>query len=154
MKHTHSKNSLFLMEILLNILLFSVLLVVSLQFFSRTHKLTKETAQLHQAVSSCTNVASIFSSGDGTTADILAVYPYSVKLNDNVMIYLDKNFNDCKKKQAQYYITAKLSDDSTDQFSKLIIQCRTMDRNLIYELSTCHYNQLYAQPGLKHKGVD
>ena len=56
MKHTHSKNSLFLMEIILNLLLFSVLLVVGLQFFIHAHTRTEETTQLHQAVSSCASV--------------------------------------------------------------------------------------------------
>lgn len=154
MKHTHSKNSLFLMEILLNILLFSVFLVVSLQFFSRTHALTQETRQLHQAVTSCTNVASIFESGDGSTADILMLYPYSVNLDDKVIVYLDKNFNDCKKGQAQYYITAQLSDKSNKQFSELIIRCSTIDRKLIYELNAYHYNQLRAISNTKLKGVD
>ena len=31
--HRHSPNSIFLMELLFNILLFSVLLIISLQFF-------------------------------------------------------------------------------------------------------------------------
>lgn len=153
MKSIHSKNSLFLMEIILNILLFSVLLVVSLQFFGRTHTLTRTTSQLHQAVSSCSDVAAIFESGDGTTNEILAVYPYSVNLDNKVIVYLDKNFNDCKKGQAQYYITAKLSRDSNEQFSKLTIRCRTMDKKLLYELNACHYNQLRATTEAKLKGV-
>ena len=39
------------MEIILNLLLFSVLLVVGLQFFIHAHTRTEETTQLHQAVS-------------------------------------------------------------------------------------------------------
>lgn len=154
MKHTYSKNSLFLMEIILNILLFSVLLVVSLQFFERTHTLTRSTAQLHQAVSSCTDVAAIFESGDGTTNDILTIYPYSVNLDNKVIIYLDKNFNDCKKGQAKYYITAKLTRDSNDQLSRLIIRCRTIDKKLLYELSVCHYTQLHISTDVQLKEVN
>ena len=144
------------MEILLNILLFSVLLVVGLQFFSKTHTLTQKTGQLHAAVTSCSNIASVFEAGDGTTADILSLYPYSINLDDKVIVYLDKNFNDCKKGQAKYYITAKLDKDSNAQLASLTIRCHTMDRGkrLIYELNATHYTPLRAAKDTRVKGVD
>ena len=155
MKQTHSKNSLFLMEILLNILLFSVLLVVGLQFFGKTHTLTQKTQQLHAAVTSCSNVASIFESGDGTAADILSVYPYSVNLDNKVIVYLDKNFNDCKKGQARYYITAKLNQSGNDPLATLTIRCRTIDqKELLYELKASHYTPLHVTADTRLKGVN
>lgn len=155
MNQTHSKNSLFLMEILLNILLFSVLLVVGLQFFGKTHTLTAKTRELHQAVTSCTNVASVFETGDGTLADILTIYPYGVNLDDKIIIYLDRNFNDCKKGQAKYYITAKLDKGSNAQLATITIRCRTMDtKHLLYDLNASHYNPLHATADAQLKGVD
>lgn len=156
MKQTHSKNSLFLMEILLNILLFSVLLVVGLQFFSKTHTLTLESSQLHAAVTSCSNIASVFEAGDGTTADILALYPYSVNLDNKVIVYLDKDFNDCKTGQAKYYITARLNKSKHTQLASLTIRCHTMDhgKKLIYELNATHYTPLQAGNDTRVKGVD
>ena len=155
MKQTHSKNSLFLMEILLNILLFSVLLVVGLQFFGKTHTLTQKTQQLHAAVTSCSNVASIFESGDGTAADILSVYPYSVNLDNKVIVYLDKNFNDCKKGQARYYITAKLNKSGNDQLATLTIRCRTIEqKELLYELKASYYTPLHVTADTQLKGVN
>lgn len=156
MKQTHSKNSLFLMEILLNILLFSVLLVVGLQFFSKTHTLTQKTGQLHAAVTSCSNIAAVFEAGDGTTADLLALYPYSVNLDNKVIIYLDKDFNECKKGQAKYYITAKQNKSNNTQLASLTIRCHTMEhgKELIYELNATHYTPLRAAKDTRTKGVD
>ena len=94
MKRTHSKNSLFLMEIILNLLLFTVLLVVGLQFFIHAHTRTEETTQLHQAVSSCASVAAVFERGDGSLDDLLTTYRYSVNLDDKIVIYLDTDFNE------------------------------------------------------------
>ena len=68
------------MEIILNLLLFSVLLVVGLQFFIHAHTRTEETTQLHQAVSSCASVAAVFERGDGTLNDLLETYRYSICL--------------------------------------------------------------------------
>ena len=142
------------MEILLNILLFSVLLVVGLQFFGKTHTLTQKT-QLHAAVTSCSNVASVFESGDGTAADILSVYPYSVNLDNKVIVYLDKNFNDCKKGQARYYITAKLNKTGNDHLTTLTIRCRTVDqKELLYELRASHYTPLHVAADSQLKGVN
>ena len=50
MRKIHSKNSIFLLEILLNVLLFSFLLMIGLQFFIHAHVKTRETSQLYQAV--------------------------------------------------------------------------------------------------------
>ena len=111
MKHTHSKNSLFLMEIILNLLLFSVLLVVGLQFFIHAHTRTEETTQLHQAVSSCASVAAVFERGDGTLNDLLETYRYSINLDDKIIIYLNSDFNECKRKKATYFLSVSLTPD-------------------------------------------
>jgi hypothetical protein len=46
-KLKQSKNRIFLLEITINLLLFSALLIVGLLFFIKTHKLTEETQVLH-----------------------------------------------------------------------------------------------------------
>lgn len=142
MKHIHSKNSIFLMEIILNTLLFSSLLVVGLQFFIRTHTLTNETVQLHQAVASCESVAAVFENGNGTLNDLLDTYPYSVNLDHHVLIYLDENFNECRKEEASYYISAALTEDSNIRLSKLDLTCYTQSAAPIYTLTACHYTQI------------
>lgn len=144
MKRVHSKNSIFLMEIILNILLFSALLVVGLQLFMRAHKLTEKTMQLHQAVACCENAAAVFESGNGTLNDLLAAYRYSANLDHHVLIYLDENFNECRKKDASYYISAALTEDSESRLSKLTLTCYTVSSTPIYTLTACHYTQLQA----------
>ena len=49
-KLKQSKNRIFLLEITINLLLFSALLIVGLLFFIKTHKLTEETQVLHEAL--------------------------------------------------------------------------------------------------------
>ena len=144
MKRTHSKNSLFLMEIILNLLLFSVLLVVGLQFFIHAHTRPEETTQLHQAVSSCASVAAVFERGDGSLDDLLETYRYSVNLDDKIVIYLDTDFNECKRKKATYFLTVSLATGSSDTLSKASIVCSDSDAQVLYQLTACHYNQLKA----------
>ena len=76
-RYERSKSSIFLLEILINILLFSVLCVCSLQFFIKSYQLTDNTTTLHHAVTACNNVAAVFQSGDGTLASVEEVFSYS-----------------------------------------------------------------------------
>lgn len=141
MKRIHSKNSIFLMEILLNVLLFSILLTIGLQFFISAHLKTQATSQLYQAVASCENAASVFQSGDGTLSPLLQTYHYSANLENRVLIYLDKNFNTCRKKMAKYTLTATLDASDSENLSKVTIVCRTSDGTTLYRLSASTYQQ-------------
>ena len=99
MRFQRSKSSLFLMEIILNILLFSVLLVVGLQFFIKTHLLTRETFDLQEAVTCSSNIASIYQSGDGSLDVIKEHYPNAVIVRDRSLFTLMKIFRNVPKKK-------------------------------------------------------
>ena len=58
-QYRHSKSSLFLMEIILNILFFSILATFCVQIFFKGYQLSKSTEKLHQAVTACTSIAEI-----------------------------------------------------------------------------------------------
>jgi hypothetical protein len=132
------------MEIILNILLFSVLLVAGLQFFMHTRTLTEKTQELHQAVAECESVAAVFESGNGTLDDLIKTYRYCVNLNPQLLIYLDENFNECPKKDASYYISVVLDSDTDTALSKLTITCYRDPTAPLYTLTACHYTQLQA----------
>lgn len=148
MKHTHSKNSLFLLELILNLLLFVLLMIVSLQLVIRAHTLTNETRNLHQAVTCCASAASVFESGDGTLDDFLEHYRCSVNQNSRIIIYLDADFEECPFAEAAYYLTVTVTggDDAVDRAT---ITCLTMQDEPIYSLTACHYGQrrLAGTPG-------
>ena len=55
-QYRHSKSSLFLMEIILNILFFSILATFCVQIFFKGYQLSKSTEKLHQAVTACTSI--------------------------------------------------------------------------------------------------
>ena len=63
-QYRHSKSSLFLMEIILNILFFSILATFCVQIFFKGYQLSKSTEKLHQAVTACTSIAEICQSTD------------------------------------------------------------------------------------------
>lgn len=74
----HSKNRIFLLEITINLLLFTVLLIVGLLFFIKTHSLTEQTGVLHQAVNACNNVASVYEQERGNLSAVSSTFSGSI----------------------------------------------------------------------------
>ena len=83
-KRQHAKNSVILLEMIINILLFSVLLVVGLTFFIKTHTMTKDTKLLHQAVTCCDNAATVFESSNADPSVFAAQYPDCVISDEKI----------------------------------------------------------------------
>ena len=103
-RYERSKSSMFLLEILINILLFSILCVCSLQFFIKSYQLTENTTTLHHAVTACNNVAAIFQSGDGNMDNIQDAYSLSFVESGQLYIYLDENYQECDSQNVVYYM--------------------------------------------------
>ena len=105
MRYERSKSSMFLLEILINILLFSILCVCSLQFFIKSYQLTENTTTLHHAVTACNNVAAIFQSSDNSVDTIKEVYPNAIEEKGLIYIYFDENYQECDSQKVAYYMT-------------------------------------------------
>lgn len=145
MRRIHSKNSVFLLEIILNVLLFSILLMTGLQFFIYAHTKTRETSELYQAVTSCNDAAAVFESGDGTLSSLLQDYHYSLDLDNRVRIYLDEQFHVCPKSAVTYTITVTLASTDIEGLSTADITCCTQSGKVLYQMQASHYTQQTAQ---------
>lgn len=134
------QNHLFLMEIMINILFFSILLSICLQFFSKTYRLTQQTSDLHRAVTACTSAASIFESGDGSLTPLLSQYEYAASTEDSVVIYLDQDFLDCPEKDSVYSVAVCLipESDVSPHLYKAQITCYR-DTEELYGITACRY---------------
>lgn len=65
-KNRPRSSSLFLMELILAILFFSIASAVCVQFFVKSHLLSRESRVLSQAVNECSNIAEVFDASEGT----------------------------------------------------------------------------------------
>ena len=89
-------------------------------------------------------MAAVFERGDGTLNDLLETYRYSINLDDKIIIYLNSDFNECKRKKATYFLSVSLTPDSSDTLSKASIVCSDSNAQALYQLTACHYNQQKA----------
>lgn len=109
-QYRHSKSSLFLMEIILNILFFRFLQHFVYRYF-QGYQLSKSTEKLHQAVTACTSIAEICQSTDSPEETLSSIYPESMSLNETILIYYNKDFLACGKQNAVYRATVDFLPD-------------------------------------------
>lgn len=101
-KYRHPKSSLFLMEIMINILFFAVLVTICLQLFFKAHNLSEETTALHHAVTACTSIAEVYQSNPDCKEVVMIVYPDAIALDSTILIYFNEAYEPCKETESSY----------------------------------------------------
>lgn len=135
-KYRHSKSSLFLLEIMLNLLFFAVLVTICLQLFYKAHNLSKDTTVLHRAVTACTSIAEVYQSNLGKEDMLLTIFPEALFLSDAILIYFDSDFTPCSEFESTYRAILSNRPDDT-----LVIKfLRKESSDSIYELSVSSYS--------------
>lgn len=136
-KQKQSKTSLFLMEIILNILFFTILVTMCLQLFFKAHTLSESSITLHKAVTTCTSIAEIYQSNVNGTESVFAVYPDAIGLNQNILIFFDEDFNPCTESRCTY--RAAITVSNTQNKAETITFSDHEGANMIYTLSVSSY---------------
>lgn len=137
-----NSSSLFLMELILAILFFSLTSAVCVQFFVKSHLLSQESKVLSRAVNECSNIAETYDSSDsiGNTLSLLkADYPDLLEVDAGLsaVIYYDDTFSPCGKDAAVYTLRTQFSEEDT--MLKADIRVTDSKNSVIYELNTNHH---------------
>lgn len=135
-RKSHSKSGLFLMELLINLLLFCLLCGCGLMFFIKSYNLSNDATALHQAVSITASVASVYETGDGSLDSISAIYTNADMEGKYLCIYLDEDFLPCTKEETAYYVMAQQPDSMA---SKILIEFYNSNGEVLYTIPACNY---------------
>lgn len=117
-KNRAQSSSLFLMELILAILFFSITSAVCVQFFVKSHLLSQDAQILNHSVNECASVAEIADSSD-SIADTVALlkdlypdadYPSDTAGSAEVHIYYNKEFTPCSEADKAFVLALQLSD--------------------------------------------
>ena len=130
-KKFHAKSGLFLMELLINLLLFCLLCGCGLLFFIKSNNLIHSATTLHHATAITSSIASLYESGDGSLNTIYTVYPEGNRRASDFTIYLDEDFNPCTADKQFYYIMVKPQDNTQ---RKIYIDFYSGDATKIYTI--------------------
>lgn len=126
-----SKSSLFLMELILAILFFSLAAAICVQMFVKSHQLSRDSVKLNHAVVYCESMAETFYSTDGDLNAMAKILEGS--LNENTITVS----ND------EYCVEGKLTEDG--KMLTLDISCyyeNIGDDNYIYGISPKLFPQI------------
>lgn len=143
-KITNHQSSLFLIELMINLLLFLTILGLCMQFFIKSTKLTESSKELHDSTIICSRIANIFEHGNNDFESLLVAFPYSTDLHDHLIIYFDNNFQNTSEKKSKYYCLVKITNNRK-HYSKILISCYNMkNKTRIYSLKSNRYLQKHV----------
>lgn len=133
------RSTLFLMELMMAILLFSLAAAVCVQVFVKSHTLEKESTELSHAVFASASVAEIFRSSDDYENFLLTEFPDSISEDGVHLIYYDENFSPVA---SDPIYCLKFVTDTDENFitGHIYVYKASDDSTLIYELEVKKYN--------------
>lgn len=131
----HSRSSLFLMELILAILFFSLSSAVCIQLFAKSHTLGRQTVKQNQSLIHTQNLAESFLVSDGSLSHISTFFPLCVwNQEDNVLtLYFDSNWNPTEEKNAVFMARLEESKPESDGLliaDIMVVECSTANEPL------------------------
>ena len=97
----HSKSALFLMEMIIAILFFSLASAVCIQLFAKAHTLSRQTVNENHAVIQAQNLAECYLAMNGDLQQIADLYKVGcTATTDRILVYFDKNWTPCPSEEA------------------------------------------------------
>ena len=134
-----SRSSLFLMEMIVTILFFSLASAICVKSFVNAHIIGRETMELNRAVAIASGYAEVMRGTDGDIDSIIAVYPEAVKGDDSYFTeFFDEDFNPCDADNAVYAGDVTLTPNGAVQNMHIKI-AKIADNTIIYELDATKY---------------
>lgn len=134
-----SRTSLFLMEMIVTVLFFSLASAVCVQCFVNAHVMGRETQELNHAVAIATGYAEVMRGTDGDIDSIIAIYPEAIKGDDSFFeVFYGEDFLPCEAENAKYVGDVTLTPNGAVQNMNIKI-ARLSDSSIIYELNATKY---------------
>ena len=101
------RSSLFLLELMIAILFFSLSAAVCVRFFVKSHTLETQSMDLNHAVTAATSAAEILRSAEDPYNRLLKLFPSGDLGEDTFQIYYDFDWNPCTASKAAYRLILK-----------------------------------------------
>ena len=135
-KQPSRRSSLFLMELIIAILFFSLASTVCVRIFVKSHTLEQESIQLNHAVSAASSVAEIFRNQENPFEILEMQYPDGVKSDNHYQFFYAKDWSLCNKDEAVYTVIADFAKVSSFEIADIQV---ITSKQSIYDLSVKKY---------------
>lgn len=135
-KQPTRRSSLFLMELIIAILFFSLAATVCVRFFVKSYTLEQESQKLNHAVNAATSVAEIFRNQEQPFSLLAEEYPYGEQAENAYYIYYDINWSLCTSSNAVYSVLLQTTETDTFIIGNITV---TDNENTLYHLTIKKY---------------
>ena len=137
--HTHSKSSLFLIELIVTLCFFSLASVVCVRLFVYAHKVSTESRRETLAIQMSQNAAECFIAADGDEEEFRRLFAMTLPQHPDDII-------------TEFTITPEPGADEDGVMCRLFISNTASDGTDIFSLEVLHYRQKCSSGDNKEKG--
>lgn len=133
-----SRTALFLMELIIAILFFSIASAVCMQLFAKAHLTSVKTRELNKAVAIAQSYAEVMRGTDGSMDSIVAEFPEAIVTDNYMEIFYDSDFNICAPDKASYVSDVTITPNGAIQ-NMTVVFVKLSDYSEIYRLDATKY---------------
>ena len=119
----NSRASLFLMELMISILFFSLSSAVCIQLFVKAHTINGTTEDKSNATLIAQDISEYFHHANGNKEKFLSYFTEYEETEEGVLIYFTQNSNCCSSSNAYYTATLLFSEDNSYNLLSFRITC-------------------------------
>lgn len=134
-----SRSSLFLMELIIVILFFSIGSAVCIQAFVKAHLLSQSARDLSFASSTVSSAASTLQYTDGSPEEVEVYFPSLQQDGESLIVYYNAHYDACEQADAAYILHMQTQQEAIACTSHIWMTDKKS--TVIYEL-TIHYPAL------------
>lgn len=133
-----TRSSLFLLELMIAILFFSLGSAVCVQVFVKAHTLNESARDLNFASTQVSSAASVIKYADGTLSSLQKYYPHMQETPEGFTIFYDREHQECDEEDRAFYrLSITLEEQESMKIAHLQMK-KQKDNSLLYELKL-HY---------------
>lgn len=138
-KYSKSRTSLFLIELIISLLFFSLASAICVKFFVEAHLIGVKTRELNNAVAISQGIAEIMRGTDGSLSGMVSIYPNAIEGDDSYFeVFYDSDFKPCSHEDAYYVSDVTVSPNGAIQNISIKV-VRLNDLSEIYTLEATKY---------------
>ena len=136
-KQPSRRSSLFLMELIIAILFFSLAATVCVRFFVKSYTLEQDSKNLNHAVTAATSVAEIFHHQEDFMSCLAEEYSLGSSSENCYTFYYDKSWNLCDAQSSVYTVILRAEEHIPFVTGDISVN---KDEHTLYELSIKKYS--------------
>lgn len=129
-RKNHSKSGLFLIELMISILFFSITAAVFMQVFVKANNIRKQSRALFEAQTQMSSLAEIIRQDRDFVPEIKECYPQCKVEKESLLLFYDKQWEHCDKEKAAFLIQLTWEEDEI--YGNYHLQCLDSQNEEIY----------------------